>query len=102
MPKYFARAKGDKNIPSPPKVTFNYDVIPVAGYWAAMDICRNANFTTETKVKTQSLFSPYHRLNLVFQGQISQLLRLRKENYRNFNKLKWSETGQHTVSKTYT
>ena len=52
MPKYFARAKGDKNISSPPKFTFNYCVIPVVGYWArwsdpkaAMDICKNANFT---------------------------------------------------------
>ena len=43
MPKYFARAKGDNNISSLPKGTFNYVVIAVVGYWAAIDICRNGN-----------------------------------------------------------
>ena len=57
MPKYFARGKGYKNISSKPKVTFNYVVIPVVGYWAAMDICKMQISPAETKVKTQGLFS---------------------------------------------
>ena len=43
MKKYFARAKGDKNISSLPKGTFNYVVIAVVGYWIAIDICGNGN-----------------------------------------------------------
>ena len=43
MPKYFARAKGVKNISSLPKGTFNYVVIAVVGYWASIDICRSGN-----------------------------------------------------------
>ena len=68
-------------------------------FWAAFDICRNADLTTETKVKTYAKFvfnTLQTNLKLLFEGQISQLLRLRKENYSSF-KLKWSDSGQQTV-----
>ena len=68
--------RGEKNISSPLKVTINCVVLTVIGYWAVIDKCRHANFTTETKVKTQILFSSFYRLNRFFQGHISILLRL--------------------------
>ena len=61
MPKYFERVKGDKTISFSQKVEFNLrryscDRIlgSLVGYWAAMVICRNAYFTSETAVKTQT------------------------------------------------
>ena len=50
----------------------------------------------DTKVKNLNLFSSYYRLNRLSLGQISELLRLRKESY-NISKLKCPDTGQHTV-----
>ena len=78
------------------KFMFNYVVLVVSAYWATFEVCKNINFTTDTKVKNLNLFSSYYRLNGLSLGQISELLRLRKESY-NISKLKCPDTGQHTV-----
>ena len=54
------------------------------------------------KINPVKLFSPgYVSKNFVLKrlslGQISELLRLRKERYCNI-KMKWPDTGQHTVA----
>ena len=46
----------------------------------------------DTKVKNLNLFSSYYRLNRLSLGQISELLRLKKESY-NISKLKCPDTG---------
>ena len=50
----------------------------------------------ETRAKKLHCPSSYQGLNRLFLGQISDPLRLRKESYCNV-KLKWPDTGQHTV-----
>ena len=62
-----------------------------------LELCKNINFAMETKAKKLNCLSSYYgRLNRLSLGQISELLRLRKESYCNV-KLKWPDTGQHTV-----
>ena len=51
-------------------------------------------------MKNLSFFSPYYRLPRSSTGQISELLRLRKESDSSF-KLKWPDTGKHTVLGTF-
>ena len=53
------------------------------------------NFLMETKTKKLTVFCHVKDLRLSL-GQISELLRLRKESYCNI-KLKWRDTGLHTV-----
>ena len=53
------------------------------------------NFLMETKTKKLTVFRHIKDLRLSL-GQISELLRLRKESYCNV-KLKWRDTGLHTV-----
>ena len=66
--------------------------------WQSLvDICKNANCTGENESKNAKFVFSYYRLNLLFQGQISLVLRLRKENNYSSFKLKWSHTGQQTV-----
>ena len=53
------------------------------------------NFVMEMKTKKLTVFRHIKDLRLSL-GQISELLRLRKESYCNV-KLKWLDTGLHTV-----
>ena len=73
----------------------NYVVIVVAGYWATQELCKNINFAMETKAKELNC-RHIQELNRLSLGQISEFLRLRKESYCNV-KLKWPDTGQHTL-----
>ena len=68
----------------------------LSGYWATQELCKNVNFDMETKAKKLNCLSSYQGLNGSSLGQISELLRLRKESYCNV-KLKCLDTGQHTV-----
>ena len=51
----------------------------LSGYWATKELCRNANFTRYTNVKTNNVLSSCYKLNGLSQGQISEFLRQRKE-----------------------
>ena len=53
-----------------------------------------------TNVKNLSFFSPYYRLHRSSTGQISELLRLRKERYSSFKK-RWPDSEKHTVLITF-
>ena len=54
------------------------------------------NFAMETKAKKLHCLSSYQGLNRLSLGQISELLLPRRERYCKV-KLKWPDTGQHTV-----
>ena len=55
----------------------------LSGYWATQELCKNVNFDMETKAKKLNCLSSYQGLNGSSLGQISELLRLRKESYCN-------------------
>ena len=83
----------------------NYVVSVVAAYWARWPDARqhknnNINFRMDTNVKNLRFFSPYYRLHRSSTGQISELLRLRKERYSSFKK-RWPDSEKHTVLITF-
>lgn len=57
------------------------------------ELCEKWQCTTNMKVKTSN---PFHCVDRFSQGQISYLWKPRKRKHNIF-KLKWSDTGQHTV-----